>query len=75
LEVKEYSHSGFSGGSDGKEFARSAGGTGKDGLIPGLRRPPGEGNGNLLQYSCWENSIDRGTCGLQSMGLQRVGHD
>ena len=27
--------------------------------IPGLRRPPGEGNGNPLQYSCLENSIDR----------------
>ena len=28
--------------------------------IPGLGRPPGEGNGNLLQYSCQENSMDRG---------------
>ena len=27
--------------------------------IPGSRRSPGEGNGNLLQYSCLENSIDR----------------
>ena len=31
------------------------------GSIPGLGRPPGEGNGNLLQYSCQENSMDRGT--------------
>ena len=30
------------------------------GLIPGLGRFPGEGNGNLLQYSCLENSMDRG---------------
>ena len=30
------------------------------GLIPGLRRSPGEGKGNLLQYSCWENPMDRG---------------
>ena len=30
------------------------------GLIPVLRRFPGEGNGNLLQYSCLENSMDRG---------------
>ena len=29
-------------------------------LIPGLGRSPGEGNGNPLQYSCLENSIDRG---------------
>ena len=29
-------------------------------LIPGLRRSPGEENGNSLQYSCLENSMDRG---------------
>ena len=29
------------------------------GLIPGLGRPPREGNGNPLQYSCLENSVDR----------------
>ena len=29
-------------------------------LIPGSGRSPGEGNGNLLQYSCLENSMDRG---------------
>ena len=30
------------------------------GLIPGLGRYHGEGNGNPLQYSCLENSMDRG---------------
>jgi len=30
------------------------------GSIPGSRRSPGEGNGNPLWYSCWENSMDRG---------------
>ena len=30
------------------------------GLIPGSERLPGEGNGNPLQYSCLENSMDRG---------------
>ena len=30
------------------------------GLIPGLGRSPGIGNGNLLQYSCLDNSTDRG---------------
>ena len=35
------------------------------GLIPGWGRSPGEGNGNPLQYSCLENSMDRGACGLQ----------
>ena len=43
---------GFPGGSDGKESASNAGDLG---LIPGLGRSPGEGNGNLLQYSCLEN--------------------
>ena len=39
-----------------------------------LGRSPREGNGNLLQYSCLENSTEKGTGGLQSMGSQRVGH-
>ena len=30
------------------------------GLISGSGRSPGRGNGNPLQYSCWENSMDRG---------------
>ena len=46
------------------------------GLIRGFRRSSGEGNGNLLQYSCLKNSMDRGAWwDIQSMGLQRVGHD
>jgi len=44
-------------GSDGKEFACNAG---DPGLIPGSGRSPGEGNGNPLQYSCLENSMDGG---------------
>ena len=43
---------GFPGGSDGKESACNAG---ELGLIPGLRRSPGGGHGNPLQYSCLEN--------------------
>ena len=45
------------GGSDGKASARNAG---DPGSIPGLGRSPGEGNGNLLQYSCLENPMARG---------------
>ena len=48
------------------------------GSVPGLGRSSEEGNGNSLQYSCLENSIDRRwTCihGLASMDLQRVGHN
>ena len=49
-----------------KESACNAGGLG---LIPGLGRSPGEGNGCPLQYSGLENSMD---C---SLGSQRVRHD
>ena len=48
---------GFPGGSESKESACNAG---DPGLIPGLGRSPGEGNDNLLQYSCLENPMDRG---------------
>ena len=44
----------------GKEFICSAGDTGEVSSIPGLGRSPGGGNGNLLQYSCLENPMDRG---------------
>ena len=60
----------FPGGLDGKESACNAGDLG---WIPGSGRSPGEGNGSLLQYSCLENSVDRGA--WQSMGSQRVRHD
>ena len=49
--------------------------TGDAGLIPGSGRSPEEGHGNPLQYSCLENPVDRGACGLQFMGSQRVRHD
>ena len=62
----------FPGGSDGKESACNAGDWG---LIPGSGRSPGGGNGNPLQYSCLENSMDRGVWWLQSMGSHRVGHN
>ena len=48
---------GFPGGSDSKASTCNAGDLG---LIPGLGRSPEEGNGNPLQYSCLENSVDRG---------------
>ena len=49
---------GFPGVSDGKESACNV----RDlGLIAGLGRYPGEGNGYLLQYSCLGNPMDRGT--------------
>ena len=48
---------GFPGGSDSKESACNAGDLCS---IPGSGRSPGEGNGDPLQYSCLENSMDRG---------------
>ena len=48
---------GFTGGSVGKESACNAGDLGS---IPGSEKSPKVGNGNPLQYSCLENSIDRG---------------
>ena len=48
---------GFPGSSDGKASAYNVGDLGS---IPGLERSPGEGHGNLLQYSCLENAMDRG---------------
>ena len=48
---------GFPDGSDGKESACYVGGLGS---IPGSGRSPGEGNGNLLQYSCLVNPMEGG---------------
>ena len=48
---------GFPGGASGKESARDI----RDmSLIPGLKRSPGGGYSNPLQYSCLENPKDRG---------------
>ena len=50
-------YQGFPGGSDGKEIAFNAG---DPDSMPGSGKiPPGEGNGNQLQYSCLENSMHR----------------
>ena len=62
---------GFPGGSEGKASACNAG---DQGLIPGLGRSPGKGNGNPLQYSCLENPMDRGAWQATVHG-RRVGHD
>ena len=51
---------GFPGGSVVKNLPANAGDTRDVGSIPGSGRSPGVGNGNLLQYSCLENPMDRG---------------
>ena len=56
-------------GSHGKESACSVGDLG---LIPEWGRFPGEGNGYPLQYSCLENSMDRGTRQATVHGIAEV---
>ena len=58
---------GFPSGSAGKESTCN---TGDLGLIPGLGRSPGEGNGYPLQYSGLENSMD---CMVH--GVAKITHD
>ena len=68
---------GFTGGSYGKVSACNVGDLG---LIPGLGRLPGEGKGNPLQYSCLNNSIDRGAwlgyspCGCKELDMTEQLH-
>ena len=63
----------FTGGSDGKESACTAGDLGS---LPGLKRSPGGGHGNPLQYSCLQNPHGkRSLVGYSPWGSQRVGHD
>ena len=42
------------------------------GSIPGSGRSPGGGNGNLLQYSCLENSMDRGAWVVKFSGVAKT---
>ena len=67
-----HSFYGFPYSSVGKESACNAGDLGS---IPRSERSPGEGNGNLLQYSCLENPMDRGAWHATVHGVARVGHN
>ena len=58
----------FATGSDGKESACNAG---DPSSTPGMGRSSGEGNGNPLQYSCLENSMDRGAWGAMVPGIAK----
>ena len=51
---------GFPGGAMVKNLSANVRHTRDTDLIPGLERCPGIGNGNLLQYSCLGNPMDRG---------------
>ena len=56
-----------------KNLPANAGDTGDMGLIPGCGRSSGGGHGNSVQYSCLENSMERGA--VQFTVLQKVRHD
>ena len=62
---------GFPGSSVVKNLPANAGDTGEVGLIPGSGRSLGVGNGNLLQYSSWDNPMDRGTWPATVHGLAK----
>ena len=47
----------------------------QEGSVPGSGRLPGVGNGSPLQYSCLENSMDRGAWWATVHGGRKVGHD
>ena len=65
-------YGGFPGGSVVKNLPVNAGDTRDLGSIPGLGWFPGEGNGNLLQYSCVGNPGTEEPGGVQTMGLQNI---
>ena len=65
----------FPGGAEVKSPSATVGDTRNAGLIPGSRISPGGGNGNPLQYSCWEIPWTEEPGGLPSMGSHRVRHD
>ena len=54
-----------------KNSPASSGDIRDTGLIPGLERFPGEGNGNPLQSTCLENSMDRGAWQATVHGLTK----
>ena len=64
---------GFPGGSVVKNLASNKGHIGDGGSIPGSGsgRSPGGGNGNLLQNSCWDNTMDRGAWRTKVHGVAK----
>ena len=68
FKCRFYSQQGFPGGSDSKESACNMGDLGS---IPGSGRSPGEGHGNLLQYSCLENPMNGGEWWATVQGVAR----
>ena len=55
-----------------KNLPANSGDTREVGLIPGLGKTPRVGNGNPLQYSCLENSMNRGVCWVTVHGVAEL---
>ena len=62
----------FPGGAVVKNPPANAGDARDAGFIPGMGRSPGVGNGNPLQYSCLENSMDRGSLWSTVSGITEL---
>ena len=58
-----------------KNLSANAGDKRDVGSVPGSGRSPEGGHGNQHQYSCLENSMDRGAWQATVHGVKRVGHD
>ena len=71
FEEEETWRTGFPGGSVVKNPTAFPGDLGDPGSIPGLGRSPGEGKGSIFQYSCLENSMDRGAWWATVHGLTK----
>ena len=54
-----------------KNLLANAGDVRDTGLVPGSGRSPGEGNGSPLQYSCLEDSMDRGVWQARVHGVTK----
>ena len=65
----------FPGGTMLMNLLANAGDTRDAGLIPGLGRCPGQGNGNPLQYACLENPTGRGAWWATARVVTRVRHE
>ena len=72
---KELKHMGFTGGEVVKNLPASSGDSRDMGSVPGLGRSPEVGNGTHSSILAWKILWTEEPGGLQSMGLQRVGHD
>ena len=72
IHFRVMSRKDFPGSSVVKNLPANAGDTGEAGLIPGLGGSLGVGNGNLLQYSCLGNPMDRGSWWVSLWGRKEL---